>query len=140
VQANRTTTTLPFLVMGVNFGFFCLGKKKFLFLVWGKRKEGVFGNRPIRCVDRQMDRKQQIANSKFGGWLMKVCQCLTSMWVAGGGEAAAPHAAFWEPLATAHTSWRMGANSFGFLALVAHKVRRNPILACQQTRQTQSVS
>jgi hypothetical protein len=43
---------------GCYFLFFCLGTKKFWFLIWGKRKEGIlFGNRPIRCVDRQMDRK-----------------------------------------------------------------------------------
>jgi hypothetical protein len=42
------------------------GKRNFVFLVWGKRKEGIFGNHPIRCVDLQMNRKEWIAaSSKF---------------------------------------------------------------------------
>jgi hypothetical protein len=31
---------------------FVWGKIKIWFLTWGKRKEGIFGNRPIRCVNR----------------------------------------------------------------------------------------
>jgi hypothetical protein len=29
-----------------------------LFCVLGEKKEGIFGNRPISCVDRQMVRKK----------------------------------------------------------------------------------